>query len=373
MTRNDLRSQSLDLLRFPLAVVVITSHVMFFGSYRDMEGSPFLNGLFCLISGMIEYQSVPIYYFISGYVFFLNITLTKDVYLRKLHNRTKSLLIPYLTWNAIAVLKILLLALPCFAFLFNNQVTLANLDLSPRAFLMSFWDKSYGIMPSPPSETGNVNPQNVPMWFVRDLIVIVLCAPMVYRLLNAGNLRRKACLTLLCAAWFVCGLYRVEYISQLLTGFFFFSLGADMSIRRKDMMQVFGRFFKPAAVAYAVLSVVCACLVKDSPGAANAFKMLNQCAGLIVAYNVASLLIRKKVCKVSPFLASSSFFLYVSHWLVFNEIGIIMMRIVGFDTPAKLFSCRLLAVAVTVISLLALFYLLRKYCPRLLKVIAGRK
>ena len=78
MDRNNLRSQSLDLLRFPLAVVVIAIHVVYPGAYIELEGNTTLEGLVCLLSGMFLDQSVPVYFFISGYVFFLNIKFDRQ-------------------------------------------------------------------------------------------------------------------------------------------------------------------------------------------------------------------------------------------------------------------------------------------------------
>lgn len=373
MTRNDLRSQSLDLLRFPLAVVVITIHAMYPDAYSETDGNLLLNGFVRLYAGMLWDQSVPVYFFISGYVFFLNITLVKDVYVRKMRNRFKSLFIPYFIWNGAAILKALLLAMPCFAFLFNHQVTFADMDLSLRAVLMSFWNACEGIIPNTLSDTGEIYPQNGPMWFVRDLIIIVLCTPIVSKMLIGEGRKSTAYLISLGAAWFACGLFPLGHLNQLLTGFFFFSLGASMSIRRKDMMLVFGRYLKPSLLAYAALSIAYAYCIQDHADMANALKKLNQCAGLIVAYNISSLLITKNICRVNTFLASSSFFVYISNCLILYEIKLITIRTINPQAASEYLLCDLLTVIITVGALLAVFYLLRRYSPGLLKVIAGRK
>lgn len=373
MTRNDLRSQSLDLLRFPLAVVVITIHVMYPDAYAETETNPFLNGLVRLLAGMLWDQSVPVYFFISGYVFFLNITLTKDVYFRKLRNRLKSLFLPYFIWNGATILKLLLFALPCLSFLFNHQIGFADMDLSFRAILMSFWNGCEGIIPGSLSPTGEIYPQDSPMWFVRDLIIIVLCTPLINKILSGNRLVNKAYLIFLGAAWFVCGLYPLGHLNQLLTGFFFFSLGANMSILRKDMMLVLGKYFKPALLAFAVFSIVYAFFILDNPDVANAIKKLNQCAGLVVAYNISSLLITKNICRVSPLLSSSSFFIYASNLLILFEIKLIIIRLINPQTASIHLLCYILTIIVIVSTLLSVFYLLRRYSPRLLKVIAGRK
>lgn len=131
MNRNDLRSQSLDLLRFPLAIVVLTIHLLFPSVYDNFSGSPFLTAMSDLISGMLWDQSVPIYFFISGFVFFLNTDFTGKTYIRKLRNRTKSLLIPYIIWNSAAIMKILLLTLPLFATLFSKPRTISDSTFPP--------------------------------------------------------------------------------------------------------------------------------------------------------------------------------------------------------------------------------------------------
>lgn len=94
MDRNDLRSQSLDLLRFPLAIVVMTIHVWFPGVADATADVPALNALSGLVAGLLWDQSVPVYFFISGFVFFLNVDMSAATYRHKLRNRTKSLLIP---------------------------------------------------------------------------------------------------------------------------------------------------------------------------------------------------------------------------------------------------------------------------------------
>lgn len=114
MRTNDLRSQSLDLLRFPLAVVILIIHTFNANGFTiqgvpvSLENMPILLEINLFIDGFLRGQSVPIYFFISGFVFFLGVGFTKEKYLQKLKNRVKTLLIPYLIWNIIAILRGLL-------------------------------------------------------------------------------------------------------------------------------------------------------------------------------------------------------------------------------------------------------------------------
>lgn len=367
--RNGLRSQALDLLRFPLAVVVITVHVMERNFLQGIEDTPWLDSIVCLLGGMFVDQSVPVYFFISGFVFFLNITLTKATYLRKMRNRVKSLLIPYIIWNAAVLLKILMFTLPCLAFLFAKEHT-SNFDMSFTSVLMSFWDDSKDITPY--INTGETFPVNVPLWFVRDLIIITIFTPVIYKVLSGGGKKNYLLLTAVGVIWFVSAICQTRH-TNMLTGILFFSLGAHMSICRKDMLQVFGRYFKPALLLYITLSLGYAATFTGHPEVANMFKRLNQIAGLVVAYNVSAWLIRNNKCRVSKFLSSASFFVYAANWVILMEIRSITIRLLHPGTCFGFMTCGILTIAITVSSLLLTFYLLQRHAPGLLKVVAGRK
>ena len=232
MGRNDLRSQSLDLLRFPLAVVIVIIHTFntngftLRGTSISVDNMTIFKEINYFIDGFIRGQSVPIYFFISGFVFFLGIELTKDIYIRKLKNRMKTLLIPYIIWNIIPVLLALFKRLPCFSSLFPN-IHKVQLDFSLSAILSNFWDASKGIFIQPETSTttsevvsSNIYPIDVPLWFVRDLMIVVLCTPILYWLLKRT---RYYFVLLLGALWFTLAYWDLGHLNQLMTAFFFFT------------------------------------------------------------------------------------------------------------------------------------------------------
>ena len=380
MSRNDLRSQSLDLLRFPLAVVVLIIHTFDYGGPTvqgtsvAVDGLPFFLEITHFIDGFLRRQSVPIYFFISGYVFFLGVKLTKEKYAQKLRNRVKTLLIPYLIWNTIAVLYSLTRIVPCLAFLFPNASKL-QLDVSLSNVLGAFWNYSNGILVNPTAsvevaESLDTFPANPPLWFVRDLMIVVLCTPLLYWLLNRT---RYYVVLILGILWFALGYLELGHAYRLLTAFFFFSWGAYMSVNEKDMMHEFNRFFKPSMVLYPSLALLYVLSVHCFPSLSDTIKRVNVFVGLLFAYNLSSWLLRHKVCKVSPFLASSSFFIYVAHGIFCGDwlkVFFVVLRPTG---ELGFISVYALAVVANVGLLLLAFYLLRRFAPGLLKVVAGRK
>ena len=173
--------------------------------------------------------------------------------------------------------------------------------------------------------------------------------------------------------WFTLAYWDLGHINQLLTAFFFFLWGAYMSVNKKDMMTEFSRFFKSSMILYPLLALLFVASVHYLPIVSDTIKRLNVFVGLFFAYNVAAWLLRRGVCKVSSFLAASSFFIYITHTLLCGELLKLLFFVCRPVTDLGMLSIYILAVLVTVAFLLLVFYLLRRYTPSFLKVIAGRK
>lgn len=371
--RTGLRSQALDLLRFPLAVVIVCVHVFsdsftLHGTVYSFDDMPVFKEVYYFISAFLKGQSVPIYFFISGYVFFLGGEFTKEVYARKLKNRVKTLLIPYIIWNTVAILMQLALFLPVFSSILPG-ISKVELDWSLPAVLQCYWNASKGIFAWYGSEIAMPYPQDMPLWFLHELMIMAICSPLIHRLLKWG---RSYIMMLFGVFWFVQTYWGLN-LSMLAEALFFFSWGAYMSICGKDMLAEFGRFFKVSAILYILLGVAYMVAVHRSPETADLLKRFNVVAGLFFAYNVSAWILRHNVCKVSPFLSASSFFIYVTHMLICNNILKLCFLIVSPVNQWGVVSLYMLAIVATLAVTLVAFYLLRRYTPGLLRVITGRK
>lgn len=210
-------------IRFPLCVLIVFMHcdppvfcesIVRLSTYRE----------FNLLHGFL-YESlfrlcVPIFFIISGYLFFINIDqFTKGVYCEKLHRRLHSLLIPYLVWNGVV-----------FLLYYLGSMTIAPMPSGKAAtsfsfsdFIWSFWN--IGHVYGDDSFTGLV--LDIPLWYVRDLMVISLLSPLLYLLLTKTK-------------GFILLLFAVLWAGELIPDFyapsdqalFFFSLGAYAGIRK---------------------------------------------------------------------------------------------------------------------------------------------
>lgn len=371
--RSDLRSQTLDLLRFPLAVVIVIIHTFLSEETLPIQDYSFVFSDYILlkevnyfIDGFLRGQSVPIYFFISGFVFFLSVEWSKEKYIQKLKNRVHTLLIPYLVWNTIALLLVVVSQVYFASFL---AFPMSSWNLTFGNILLCYWNYTGQLLGI--ELPGDALPIDAPLWFVRNLMIVVLCTPLLYRLMKRGN-----CwfVVLLGVLWFFDKYFdKYAFLNNWLSAFFFFSWGAYMSINRKDMLVEFGRYFRLSVFMYSILGLSYVAAAHWCPEICKTIKSLNVFFGLLFAYNLAAWLLRKKYCKASPFLASSSFFIYVSHWLICTRL---LKLLYIYLQPASSISLLFIHISTTVLTLallLSAFYLMRRYTPALLRVLTGRK
>ncbi len=146
-----------------------------------------------------------------------------------------------------------------------------------------------------------------------------------------------------------------------------------MSIHQKDMLVEFGRFTTVSVILYLILGVAYMVCSDCNPTILKVIKSTNVIVGLLCAYNVSAWLLKHNVCKVSSFLASASFFIYVTHGILCGKVHRAFCMLITPADNVSVMSIFILATLVTTAILLVTFYLLRRFAPGILKVVAGRK
>lgn len=170
-----LQSSVISFLRFPLIVAVVFIHSIpenvGLNALSDVtnDNLTVYEGTRYFISNIVARIAVPAFFFISGFLFFRKTDYFNiNAYVQKLKKRGKSLLIPYLFWN----LVVILLSWGTQTFL-KDLLSGKNLlitDYTWLNWLQAFWN----------GNAGKNMPINYPLWFIRDLMVVVLFSPIVY-------------------------------------------------------------------------------------------------------------------------------------------------------------------------------------------------
>ena len=379
-TKGSLQSQTIDWLRFPLALAVVFIHSFGLPSevdvkaidYGALTGMDVYNLFRIMGSHVLTHIAVPTFFLISGFLFFLKMEKwSKELYVSKMKKRWTSLVIPYLCWNAIAVLVVVTMKIG--AFLVKGK-PLSNILLyiqEQRGWHL-LWDcnvwgenrLNWLGWPVPMS-----GPVDLPLWFLRDLIVVSFCTPLIYYVLK--YFRHWGMLLLAFA--YVSGIWP-SCPGFTVTTFFFFSWGAYLSMNRWNLVTSFRRY---SVLSYG-LSVILLLATTALDGKATPEGMLVYpfyvIAGVVAVVNLASSLLERGIVRCYPFLAQASFFIFASHTImILGKANQLTERLLPIEHPLLLTVRYLVTPCVAVAGCLLLYVLLRHYAPRLLSVLMGNR
>ena len=329
-------SRAFDLLRFPMAILVVFLHidnapriaVMEYDWGADWWQSSYYFSI--IFVDNIAKIAVPCFFFISGYLFFKGMKVfgAKD-YFTKVRSRLRSLVVPYILWNLLAAI-----------YLYVSQ------GLVLRPWYLNFTE-----------------PANFPLWFLRDLIAVVLVSPLVYLIARYLKVVGSIAMAGLYVAGVVPPLW-IFYFSSL----FFFYLGAYCGMT----LFVPKRGGKWEAVLYISATLMFAATIAAYGTRTDAYLMpVYLIVGVMAAICFSCRLIDKGV-KVIPVLAASSFFVYVSHKLGATFVAKLLFDVLphGYGTLTVRF---IVAPFVAAALCLAVYVAWQKLSPRSLAFFVGRK
>ena len=334
MERNDVSQyEVIRQLRFPMIVLVTYAH-----SYGQVaEGFSLLTSewntyefLKLLVSQTLVKVAMPVFFIMSGYLFFANVDKWDvTTYKKKIWRRVKTLLIPYLIWN-------LLMAVKLNTFSWN----IFWVFWCP-AGIQTDWFGQEQLMKAP---------ANMPLWFLRDLMVVSLLTPIIYILVRKLGYWLMAVLTLLYlsgACAFIPGLSAYSV--------YFFILGAFLSIRKRDLIEHLKRLEWPA---YGLsLVFVIAMLLTYSTSIFSSMMLCFRLTGAIAVFCLASRILTSTNRRLPSLICDSAYFIYLSHYVFFfSFIDTAFFSLFGTSSPAL--SIHYLLCPIIKAILLVVFYVI---------------
>lgn len=345
-----LQSKVINWLRFPLAVAVVLLHS---GESKDgVYGSDFYSTFQIVLSQGICRIAVPCFFFFSGFLFFSGLKEWETrIWLGKIKKRARTLLLPYILWNILALL--VGFTYEWFRARFNPDVVPMSLveTIRQNGGLNIFWGSIWGL------------PMDYPLWFIRDLIVFVAITPLVFYFVKYCRLIGIIALFLVCC------------FSRDFEGLFFFVFGAWFQISSHDFCAVFSKIKWPAYLICAVGVFLIARTYREHPEAYKYIKYLFVFFGVVSAVNFASFNVVRGLISDNPFLSSSSFFIYASHAiLILHDIAhYITLHLLPFEGVLGKCVVMIVNASLAVGICLALFALMKKWTPKTLGVLTGNR
>lgn len=165
----DIRNQrKIQYISFFLALSVVSIHTYNIDIYELTDGLDIGEHILVFVENLLNrLQSicVPFFFLISGYLFFRNYSWDKVI--QKYKSRIKSLLIPYILWCTIYFgIYLVITNLPIIAVHMN----MGRVPLSFRYYIECLWNSTYTVL-----------------WFVKNLILTIIGAPVYYGLFKKKN------------------------------------------------------------------------------------------------------------------------------------------------------------------------------------------
>lgn len=375
----ELQSKTIDWLRFPLIVMVVFMHNQGLGDFPEsvnvwgaysLSSTDYLNLVRMTFTKVIPTIAVPTFFVISGYLFFFRVDIFRiSLYWEKLKKRTKTLLVPYVLWNFIW------LVMPI---LYNYSLGWHNSQhyIYVRSYVSSvdwirwIWDFSFINQYDLVNLLGIVRdgtyPINYPLWYVRDLMIICLLTPAIYWLIKKAGLY----FLFILATLHVFGVWPNIHGLDL-TGLFYFCVGAFFSLNKKNMVSVFRKVEIPC---YCLVIVLLCFLIPNSNYKIGVVYMsvFFVMVGVVSAFNISSRIVASGKKVMNKWLTKSVFFIFAFHTTIIVRVGIEL--IFPYDDVRTVTILEYLITPFIAIAIcLAVYWLLGKVMPRVLKVLMGNR
>lgn len=195
------------VLSFLATIMVVCLH-----SQLYYHSNNFNTQIQYFISGRLCSLAVPIFFLFSGFWFFFKIDkFTFIWYSHKLKKRLHTLCLPYLLWSILGFISVYLIK-TFYNESFNSIADISSLTLSELSYTL-LW-KPVGAYP---------------LWFIRDLYIIIIFSPIIYLLIRYSGLLFIALFTIL---W-MSNIVKCSYVYSM----YFFSLGSYLSIYHKAKLE----------------------------------------------------------------------------------------------------------------------------------------
>lgn len=306
----------INQLRLPLIILVTFAH-----SYGGVaEGYSILGSgwdsyevLKIVVSQTLVKVAIPAFFMISGYLFFANVkTFNKVIYWQKIRRRIKTLLIPYVIWNLMMAIKLKTFSLNIF-----------------------------------------VDPANMPLWFLRDLIIVSLLTPIIY----LGVKKFNYWIFVLLSPIYLTGIYAIQPGLNPYA-ICFFTLGAYLSIQKINLIEA---CLKMEKVAYLLTVLLALAIILAYPTITYSFLILClRVVSVVAVFCLAYRILSQTSKRIPQTACDASYFIYLAHYVFFfSFIDTAFFSLFGTSTAnqcAHYLLCPLLKVAIFV----SIYYLYRK-------------
>lgn len=350
-------STRLEVLRFPLIVGVVFIHAYSLIDALPNHGKGLIdrtNGtaiLFMeLVSQGLARAAVPLFFLISGYLFYSESTWTRADYFKKLHSRISTLVIPYILWNA-AVLIIIVIGQYNSSTSHYFSGAVPKIDILDSSKIV-FW--FFGI---------GKNPVSYQFWFIRDLILLAVASPLIYIL-------AKHIPKILIASLFIGWIFNTNIaLESSLEAITFFAIGSALRINNLDIFSLNTKISTPTICT--IMLIAADLLTKENENNYWLHK-ISIAATMTLIIGLAKIQSKQSVLKkIFLKLAPTSFFIFAAHEPLLTILRKVWIMFLPMNSDLDALAAYVAASAICISICILTFNYLNRNHFYILHLIAG--
>ncbi|HEY8889955.1 MAG TPA: acyltransferase [Clostridium sp.] len=301
------------------------------------------------ITNGITRIAVPLFFCISGYLFFLNFKPSLNSFLIKYKKRFFSLLVPFLFWSILGVL---------FYFLIQSIIF-------PKEIITSNLIRSYSIKKLINTIFIDLIPYQ--LWFISELLKIVIFSPIIYFYISRFSYFSIAPFLLF---WF----FDIDILVLRTDGILFFIFGAFLAIKglELDILKIESKKIRRLFPFIWIVILVLMTYLKLK-GVPNDY-YLNKISTIIgiftIWFNYDLIIQNKWIEDKLLYLSSFTFFIFASHEPILSMLKRLILKSVGISSFTNLF-VYLIAPVIIITSSVIVATILKKNAYWFYNIITG--
>jgi surface polysaccharide O-acyltransferase-like enzyme len=294
--------------------------------------------------------AVPLFFFLSGYLFFTGFAPSKANFYSNIGKRAKSLLIPFLFWNILCLTVTgIAQALPATSGFFSGRsAPIVSFKL------LDYANAVLGLTRDPIA---------FQFWFIRDLMLLSLLSPLIYLLLRKAS---APFLAALLVWWFAGSTYSLPILAR--EAVLFFSVGSLLAIRHIDL-RVLDRIGLYSWI-YVPLSIADT-LSRHLPANHFVHRIAELCGILFVICATRYIWRARRLREILIALSSASFFVFASHEPLLTVVRKLSYRFLPLTGNIVVVSLYVGDTLLVVAICTAAYYFCARTMPAVTQIITG--
>ena len=306
-----------------------------------------------LFSNGLCRTAVPIFFIISGYLFYNKTILNFwSDYFIKLKKRFYSIFLPYVFWNLISIAFVLIVL---FTGKFDSFISKAYFE---KNMLLEIFNLIF------------LTPVSYQLWFIRDLMILVIFSPLIFLCIKKFNVYFLSII-------FLCYIIRNDLYLIASESLFYFALGCYVSLKNPLLFQ--------KKIAYKVIVIIgllwIIIITMKTFFLVNNYTSVNHLFLMQKAANILGVifiwffyddivrfsLINHYLQKISAY----SFFIYLAHEPYMDYLQKVLIKVFKVDINLKLAILYLFLPILTILICICISTFMKRFLPKILSILVG--